>query len=214
LLTRCGRGVAQQNPFRRERESLPGCTTRLLRQAKENIPAVFRTVVIDEAHFLKNLNSYWGLGAGLLGLHAERVIPMSGTPYNNGPQDIATLMTFIDPSLDSALEKWWKDATKDGAATHIAQAVSKWNQEYMTRREKSALSGRLTKKIILPKIVAPYPLELVVYEQYELKFLQTLDKFSALEDDNDPETIMTKKKLFQLMLSAAACMVRNSFMRF
>jgi len=41
----------------------------------------YQTVCIDEAHFLKSLVTYWGAAAGLLGIHAERMIAMSGTPF-------------------------------------------------------------------------------------------------------------------------------------
>jgi hypothetical protein len=73
----------------------------------------FRMVLMDEAHFLKNMVSFWGMGAALLGAMSERIVPLSGTPYNNGPQDVATLMAFIDPTLPSANKPWWIHATKD-----------------------------------------------------------------------------------------------------
>ena len=38
----------------------------------------------------------------------------SGTPYNNGIQDMATLMTFVDPSLPLAKEEFWRKATQTG----------------------------------------------------------------------------------------------------
>ena len=59
----CGR-----SPASRMRICLQGAALRIKR--------AFCTVVIDEAHFLKNLFSYWGLGAGLLGLLSDRVVPM------------------------------------------------------------------------------------------------------------------------------------------
>lgn len=63
------------NNHKREGEGPCECATRLLHAASRHIAPAFRTVVIDEAHFLKNLLAYWGLAAGLLGLHAHRVIP-------------------------------------------------------------------------------------------------------------------------------------------
>jgi hypothetical protein len=76
----------EKNHDKHKNETASECVTRLLTIG--NCNKVFRTLVIDEAHFLKNLLSYWGLGTALLGLHAERVIPMTGTPYNNSAQDI------------------------------------------------------------------------------------------------------------------------------
>ena len=44
---------------------------------------VFRTLIIDEAHFLKNQASFWGIGAMLLAVHSDFSVPLTGTPYNN-----------------------------------------------------------------------------------------------------------------------------------
>jgi len=48
-------------------------------QRKKDREATWCTVVIDEAHFLKNPLTFWGVGAGLLGCHAQRVICATGT---------------------------------------------------------------------------------------------------------------------------------------
>jgi hypothetical protein len=77
-----------RNKHKDKDETPAECVTRLLKGGRRNDNKPFRTLVIDEAHFLKNLLSYWGMGCGALGLHAERVIPMTGTPYNNSAQDI------------------------------------------------------------------------------------------------------------------------------
>lgn len=61
------------------------CITRLFVQNTKLIgEPIFRTILIDEAHFLKNLLSFWAIGAALLGMVSERTVPLSGTPYNNG----------------------------------------------------------------------------------------------------------------------------------
>ena len=73
----------------------------------------------------------------------------------------ATLMTFVDPSLDSASEDWWKRATQHGAPAAVATAVMDWNEAYMLRREKNVLGDKLKTKKVVCKNVAPIPLELV-----------------------------------------------------
>jgi SNF2-related domain len=142
--------------------------TRFLSSKHSQVEPCFRTIVIDEAHFLKSLTAYWGIGAGLIGLHAERMIPMSGTPYNNGCQDLATLMTMIDPSSEAAYEDWWKEATKEQAATKVAMAISEWSKNFVIRRDKSVIAANLPQKLIRIKQVAPYPLELAVYVFQEM----------------------------------------------
>jgi SNF2-related domain len=136
--------------------------TRFLSRKQNQAEPCFRTIVVDEAHFLKSLTAYWGIGAGLIGLHAERMIPMSGTPYNNGCQDLATLMTMIDPSSETAYEDWWREVTKGEAAAKVAMAISEWSKNFVIRRDKSVIAAQLPQKVIRIKQVAPYPLELAV----------------------------------------------------
>ena len=131
---------------------------------------------------------------------------MTGTPYNNSAQDIATLMTFIDPSLHSSYESWWKKATQDKAPVSVARAVKEWNESYMVRREKKVLGDRLKRKIIVNKDVPPIPLELHVYEGYESAFLSMLENFKGLADDYSPIAMAQKKELFKHMISLAALM--------
>jgi len=160
------------------------------------------------AHFLKNMVSYWGLAAGLIGLHSDRMIPMSGTPYNNSSQDLATLMSFIDPSLASANERWWKEATEGKRAPDVVTAVEDWNKMYLVRRDKSVIAKNLPKKTITKKNVAPYPLELSVYETYELKFMQILDEFKRLSDNRflTPIQRAKQRRLHKMLMSVASCM--------
>ena len=199
------RGKARDD-FRLGGESRSTCITRLMERSQKEIDTCFRTVVIDEAHFLKNLVAYWGLAAGLLGLHTNRMIPMSGTPYNNNAQDLATLMTFIDPSLSSAREEWWNNATQNGAAPAVAEACHEWKEAFLVRRDKTVLQGILKDKHVVSRKVAPYALELEVYEGYETRFIQVLEKFNRLNDDRSPQALMAKKMLFENMLACASCM--------
>ena len=112
---------------------------------------------------MKSLLTYWGMSACLIGLHSLRTIPLSGTPFNNSTQDMATLMTMIDPTLDSASEDWWKNATSGSAARSVTDAISEWSTNFLIRRDKSVIEKNLPTKTIYKKAVAPYPLELSVY---------------------------------------------------
>ena len=46
----------------------------------------FRTVLFDEAHFMRNPKSLWGMHAVVIGQHSRRTLALTGTPYNNRPQ--------------------------------------------------------------------------------------------------------------------------------
>jgi len=95
-----------KNDFKEKDETESEFVTRVLGKNAHNVEDLFRTILIDEAHFLKNLVSYWGLGTALLGMSSQRSVPISGTPYNNGPQDMATLMTFIQPGIEPSKLSW------------------------------------------------------------------------------------------------------------
>lgn len=115
-------------------------------------------------------------------------------------------MTFIDPSLPSAMEIWWRAATSAGAAASVAANVKTWNQSYLVRRDKSALGKLLKDKKISSNPVSAYPMELHVYEQYEQSFFLVLEKFTRLTNDNSPPAMLRKKQLFEQLLATFACM--------
>ena len=163
-----------RNEYRNDNETESQCVTRLLRNNAHRLRVCFRTILIDEAHFLKNLVSYWGIATALLGMVSHRSVPLSGTPYNNGPQDMATLMAFIDPNQASSDVKWWQLATEGSHYGNIAKYVAAWKENYMIRRDKSVLSIKLPQKHIESYGVAPFPTELSVYCRYENSFLKAL----------------------------------------
>ena len=155
---------------------------------------------------MKSLKTYWGMAAGVMGLHAGRIIPMSGTPFNNNVQDMATLMTFIDPSAGSAGEKWWKENTKNGEAKAVVEAVKDWSDTYLLRRDKNVISAHLPPKIIKSKSVLPYPMELREYEKHEESFLVILSNFQTIEEGYmTPAQKRHAKFLKKIMMAAATC---------
>lgn len=77
------------------------------------------------------------------------MVTLTGTPYNNGSQDLASLMTFIDPTHRAAQKDWWDRATSKGRGVAVAEAISEWRQDFMVLRKKDVvLKGKLPPKII------------------------------------------------------------------
>lgn len=157
----------------------------------------FETVIIDEAHFLRNILAYWGLGASALGAQSKRTILLSGTPYNNSTSDLSSLMTYIDPKLPSAKLKWWENATK-GRAGEIIRECSKWKSEYMLRRQKDVLGDKLPAR---DRVVVDAPLRLTecgVYEYYEYVFLKVLNQLQEEVDDGNRRK---QREMVDMMMS-------------
>jgi SNF2 family DNA or RNA helicase len=105
----------ERNRYINKDEDIEDCVSRLLKKTGRHTNAVFETIIIDEAHLLKNRCTFWTMAVALMCIHSSRRVPLTGTPYNNGPGDMATLMTFIDERLKSARKPWWKKAARSGA---------------------------------------------------------------------------------------------------
>ena len=63
------------------------------------IECQFDTIIIDEAHNIKDMNSqaYKGVEKVVLGCKPEYVIPMTGTPILNRPQELFPLLHLVNP---------------------------------------------------------------------------------------------------------------------
>lgn len=138
---------------------------------------------------------------------------MTGTPYQNRAQDLATQVTFIDPALKAATDKWWvneltvgSNSTDSDSKPSAKNHVTKFLSEYMVRREKDVLGDRLPPKVTVTNSVTCEPIELSLYEHFEDIVLNILDQFGRLVDNNDPGTVLKRKQLFERMLSMASCM--------
>ncbi|KAL7547901.1 hypothetical protein ACHAWF_011183 [Thalassiosira exigua] len=175
--------------------------TRLIREslgAKNGLGHVFETVIIDEAHFLRNVLAYWGMGAALLGAQAKRIALLSGTPYNNSHKDMSALMTYIDPRSPASRVKWWERATARKNRRDVVSAVSDWRKAYMLRRTKDVI--QLPPRTTTLAGVPMNPSELGIYEHYESVFLLVLNQYQ--EDDFGDR----RKELLEIMMACMACM--------
>ena len=211
---RAEKGKAK-NLFKERGETEAACITRYLKrfvqqQRFERQGAAFRAVIIDEAHFLKNLCSYWGIGTALLGVNAERMVTLTGTPYNNGAQDMASLMTFIDPTHPAAQKDWWDRATSKRTGAAVAEAISDWREDYMVLRKKDVvLKGKLPPKIIETMAVTPFMIELFLYEKDEERFLKVLESFTRTLEDNSPKAKRRQLELFSCAMAYLANMRKD-----
>ena len=82
----------------------------------------------------------------MIALHSERVLLLTGTPFNNNLQDMATLMTYVDPTHDSAIFDWWERAACYGGAAEVKMKLAKWASTYLVRREKDVIADKLPEK--------------------------------------------------------------------
>ncbi len=205
----------EKNEHTMLKEKIQDCVGRLIRTHPENqndkSNFSFQTIIVDEAHFCKNVLAYWGLGLSLLGSKTRRTVLLTGTPYNNGPSDMTSLMTYIDPSHEAATIDWWDQAVESTGSTggkHVgtADAVSDWRKAYLLRRTKDVLLEKLPPRIRAQVDVPVVPSELWIYQCYEEKFLSSLKKLRKNLEDASPEARFKAKKTFEIMMACMACM--------
>ena len=96
-----------RNTFRKDSETLADAVKRCMTEAlfkRDGVASLkvrptFCTVVIDEAHFLKNPLTFWGIGASLLGCHAARVICATGCLSCKQTQNYRACVSHCDSVL-------------------------------------------------------------------------------------------------------------------
>jgi hypothetical protein len=210
----------ETNKYNHTKEKAQDCVARLIQKRRtttgsdDEAQFAFQTIIVDEAHFCKNVLAYWGLGLALLGRQSKRTVLLTGTPYNNGPSDMSALMTYIDPSQDAARLGWWENAVgsssnaQSGSGHHrnLADAVGQWRKAYLLRRTKDVLLLKLPPRHKTVVDVGALPSELWIYETYEGKFLSALRKLRNNMEATTPEARHRAKKVFEMMMACMACM--------
>ncbi len=79
----------------------------------------FDTVILDEAHSIKDMSTifYWGVHKLLTEYRPKFVIPMTGTPILNKPDDIYPLLEIIDPDQFYAKNVFYNQFCKQNPVT-------------------------------------------------------------------------------------------------
>ena len=198
-----------RNTARREGERVTDCVTRLinlcaLRMKRDGKESPFFTLVIDEAHFLKNITTYWGIGGALLAVHAHRRAPLTGTPYNNSASDLATMMSFVDTAKSSAYRQFWVRATSGQASEQVLNNLKSWCATYLVRRKKDEVLTDLVPKVVRKEKVPQYVAEMAVYEYYEDSLQKVLKQFAQTLDydtNNNPAVREYLKELFTILMA-------------
>lgn len=198
-----------------KRESFDDCLRRsfadICDEQKLQNKRAFRTCIIDEAHFLKNNLAFWGFATLLLGAHSQRVLPLTGTPYNNKTADVASIMAYIDPKLKFAYSDFWDDATSMRAHQEVREQLKEWTSNFLVRRSKeSVLAGVLGAKIVNINQVRQHPDEIATQVSYEVAVQGSLKAFSKLVDEaTTPIEMAKKKREFMVLMCLISCAVSD-----
>ncbi|KAH8070923.1 ATP binding protein [Aureococcus anophagefferens] len=175
-----------KNDVKEKGETEHDCVRRLVDEFYHNggpAPTI-RTLIIDEAHFLRNQVSFWGIGAALCGQSAERC-------------------SYVDASNAAASTQWWVDAVSGKGGAEVAAAVRSWREGGgMLRRGTEVLAQQLPDKTVRAQNMVLGDEELFAYLPLEDSLLELLDKFAGTDDADKKE----KLRLFQIMMAIMSLM--------
>lgn len=69
----------------------------------------FKTIIIDECHYIKNVKAERTKAARFLAKKVKEVIALSGTPITNKPLEFFTILNILQPKV---FKSWWYYVTK------------------------------------------------------------------------------------------------------
>lgn len=117
-------------------------------------------LVIDEAQNIKNPNSK--RRTGVINIHSENRLAITGTPFENHMIDIWSLIDFIVPSYLGTQKEFNQEYTDDiNGATKIEPILS----SFMIRRLVKDVAQDLPEKVIIPQPIIMSDFEIELYEE-------------------------------------------------
>jgi SNF2 family DNA or RNA helicase len=103
----------------------------------------FESVVLDEAHFIKNPESQVSRAARQI--NANNKIALSGTPLENSVDDLWTLMNFLNPGLLGSIDDF-RYMCQSGDSRIVVKRLN----PFMLRRTKKMAAPELPSKTFIP----------------------------------------------------------------
>jgi SNF2 family DNA or RNA helicase len=149
-----------------------------LRESADYIPKQMDLVVADEAHRLRNLGSQ--VSRAFANLNSHRMWFLSGTPVERDAEDLASLLSIVEPTRFSASHARLQPAVLRNMAS-----------KYVLRRSKSDVLADLPEHVeIVEKIPMLAPQIAAYREAQSLANVNYLEKFSMLRAicDYEPQS--------------------------
>ncbi|MDR3339578.1 MAG: DEAD/DEAH box helicase [Candidatus Symbiothrix sp.] len=153
------------------------------------------TVVLDEAHVIKNYTTKTSKAAMLL--QAEFRIILTGTPLQNHLGEIWNLFQFINPGLLGSLTYFVETYIKQGE--HSRNHLKKLITPFILRRTKTAVLDELPPKTEIIKKIELSNEERAFYEVLRRNAIETL------ANDDSPQGAKHLKTLAEITRLRQAC---------
>lgn len=148
----------------------------LLQSESEALKAIsFATVVLDEAHTIKNASTKTSKSA--MALQAGFRLALTGTPIQNHLGEIWNLFQFLNPGLLGSLELFTHRFVKGDASVSRRQ-LRRLLSPFLLRRTKSSVLDELPAKTEVWKRVELSEQEMAFYEQLRRQAVLALEQSS------------------------------------
>jgi superfamily II DNA or RNA helicase len=170
----------------------------LLLSEEQAITAIhWTTVILDEAHAIKNYNTKTSKAA--MSLQADFRVILTGTPIQNHLGEIWNLFQFINPGLLGSLQ-YFNDAFIRIDNEKSRARLKKLITPFILRRTKTAVLEELPPKTEIVRKITLSEEELVFYETIRRQALESLER-----DNNSTQGTKHLKILAEITRLRQAC---------
>jgi SNF2 family DNA or RNA helicase len=154
------------------------------------------TVILDEAHAIKNYNTKTSKAA--MSLQADFRVILTGTPIQNHLGEMWNLFQFINPGLLGSLSHF-TDTFIRPDDEKVRKRLKKLITPFILRRTKTAVLEELPPKTEIVRKITLSDAEVAFYEMLRRKALE------MLENDNSPQGAKHLKVLAEITRLRQAC---------
>ncbi|MDP0500931.1 MAG: DEAD/DEAH box helicase [Verrucomicrobiota bacterium JB022] len=122
----------------------------------------WQTVVLDEAHTIKNPGAK--VTQACWDLKADQRLALTGTPVENRPLDLWSIMRYLMPGLLGSAQRWEEGAATAGDTTAVAELRQRC-EPFMLRRTKDRVAQELPPKTEMVEWCPLTPSQRHLYQQ-------------------------------------------------
>ncbi len=184
------------------------CSYGLLQQEADFFSEIqWATIVLDEAQYIKNMNTKRSKAA--MSLQADFKIITTGTPIENHLGELWNLFKFINPGLLGSLEKFnerFAIPIEKNLDKEKRKQLQKLIQPFILRRRKSQVLDELPSKTEITLTVEMSDEEMALYEALRINAIQKINNVQGNDNDKRFQILAEIMKLRRMCCNAKLVM--------